>query len=467
MTTPPLPVDAAQIPTLSGVFTPQLEEHDLGDLVVQGELPADLRGTYVRNGPNPLFPPLGSYTFPLEGDAMLHALHVDDDGRVSYRNRFVWTPQLRLEQKAGHALWAGLMTPYLPGPDVVPEQYANDFKPQPFINIVHHAGKWLAMSEVDPPWEVTSGFEAASDAAYTWGGTIPGSCAHPRIDPATGEMVLFRYDLGEPYLTWSTVGADGTVTHAPDPIEIDASYMIHDFVITSDHLVLVVAPARFDLDALLTGSGPPLGWHADLPLRIAVIPRAGTSKDVRWIETDPFWVYHFVNAFADGDDIVVDFAKWKEFALGPAPDQTGAAVRARIDVKAGTVSLDTHLDRIVEFPRIDDRLQGRQHRYYTVSAKHDQPSGSWNVLARIDTQTGTVAEWDSGTKVFDEVVFAPAQGGDTEQGYYVTFRTDTETLTSDFVVLAADDIAAGPVATVEMPVRVPSGLHGSWFPPVT
>src|SRR6476620_8197697 len=98
MSTAPPPVDPSKVPALSGVFTPQPDEHDLADLTVEGELPADLRGTYVRNGPNPLFPPLGSYTYPLEGDAMLHALHVDDDGRVGYRNRIVWTPQLRVEQ---------------------------------------------------------------------------------------------------------------------------------------------------------------------------------------------------------------------------------------------------------------------------------------------------------------------------------------------------------------------------------
>jgi carotenoid cleavage dioxygenase len=102
-----------------------------------------------------------------------------------------------------------------------------------------------------------------------------------------------------------------------------------------------------------------------------------------------------------------------------------------------------------------------------VSTKHDLGTGSWNVLTRIDTQTGAVTEWDSGTKVFDEVVFAPAVGGAVEEGYYVTFRTDTQTMQSDFVVLAADDITAGPIATVELPVRVPSGLHGNWFPPGT
>ena len=95
--------------------------------------------------------------------------------------------------------------------------------------------------------------------------------------------------------------------------------MIHDFTITPRYLILFVAPAKFDINALLTGSGPPLGWHGDEPLRIAVIPRAGTSADVRWIETDPFWVYHFANAFEDGDDIVIDFAKFAFFALGRHP----------------------------------------------------------------------------------------------------------------------------------------------------
>lgn len=31
--------------------------------------------------------------------------------------------------------------------------------------------------------------------------------------------------------------------------------------------------------------------------------------------------------------------------------------------------------------------------------------------------TGAITEWDSGTTVFDEVVFAPAEGGQAEQGY--------------------------------------------------
>jgi len=459
----PAPVDPDQIPTLSGVFRPVCEERDAPNLTVTGELPSDLRGSYIRNGPNPMFPPLGSYTFPIEGDAMLHGIWIDEDGTVRYRNRFVWTPQLRLEEQAGKALWAGLFTPYFPGTDVVPEPYANTFKPAPFINVVHHGGRWLALSEVDPPWEVSDGLEVVGTEPFTWEGAIPGMCAHPRLDPTTNELVFFRYDLTEPYLTWGVIGANGTVTQPLTPIDVDGSYMIHDFVLTRSSIVLFVAPAKFDLNALITGSGPPLGWHGDEPLRVAVVSR--DSGAVRWIETEPFWVYHFANGFDDGDEIVIDLCQWSRFALGPAPDQTGAAMRARINTTTHSLSLDSWDDQISEFPRIDDRMQTQPHRFFNYSSKSPGlGQGHYNVLNRVDTATGTVTRSNCGTMVFDEVVFAPAPGGGDEHGYLVAFRTDVETLQSDWAVWDASDVAAGPIATVEMPFRVPAGLHGNWFP---
>ena len=57
---------------------------------------------------------------------MIHGLWFDD-GRVRYRNRIVWTPQLRVERAARRAFWAGLHTPYLPGTDLVPAELADDY----------------------------------------------------------------------------------------------------------------------------------------------------------------------------------------------------------------------------------------------------------------------------------------------------------------------------------------------------
>jgi len=464
----PRPVDPVSVPALSGVFAPVPDERDLSDLTVVGELPPDLRGVYLRNGPNPLYPPLGSYTYPLDGDGMVHGIWIAEDGSVRYRNRFVWTHQLRAEQRAGKALWGGLLAGYMPGPDVVPDELANRPKALPDINIIRHAGRTLALAEVAPPWELSEQLETVGTRPYTWGGVIPGMCAHPKIDPRTGELVLFRYAFQEPYLMWASIAPDGSVAHPPEPIPVDGPYLIHDFVLTERHVVLFVAPAVFNLMAAQTG-GDVLAWRPERPLRIAVVPRQAGAGPVRWLETEPFWVWHFANGFDDGEDIVVDFARLSALTMTTPVPLTTAITRARLEPATGRVRLETLDERNAEFPRIDDRLQGAAHRFFTLSATERAVAPNlaapdlYNVLLRVDTATGAVAEWHSGSHVFGEVVFAPAAGGAPDQGYYVTFRTDRQTLLSDWVVLDAAHIAAGPQAVVPLPFRVPLGLHGNWF----
>ncbi|MDN5931719.1 MAG: carotenoid oxygenase family protein, partial [Pseudonocardia sp.] len=105
----PAPIDPAAEPHLTGVFAPVVDEVDASDLTVTGQLPTEMDGLYLRNGPNPRFTPLGSYVYPLEGDGMVHGVWVGE-GRARYANRFVRTPALDAEEKAGRALWGGLMT---------------------------------------------------------------------------------------------------------------------------------------------------------------------------------------------------------------------------------------------------------------------------------------------------------------------------------------------------------------------
>jgi carotenoid cleavage dioxygenase len=464
----PRPVDPALVPALSDAYAPVADERDLSSLSVVDELPPDLRGVYLRNGSNPLYPPLGSYTYPLDGDGMVHGIWIGDDGTVRYRNRFVWTHQLRAEQRAGKALWGGLLAGYMPGPDVVPAELADLPKALPDINIIRHAGRTLALAEVLPPWELTEHLETVGTGPYTWSGVIPGMCGHPKIDPRTGELVLFRYAFQEPYLMWAAIAPDGSVAHAPEPIPVDGPYMIHDFVLTERHVVLF-APAVFDLRAAHTG-GDILAWRPERPLRIAVVPRQRGADPVRWLDTEPFWVWHFANGFDDGEDIVVvDFARFSALPLKTPVPLTAAITRARLEPANGRIRLDTLDERNAEFPRIDDRLQGAAHRFFTLSATERavalEPIGQelYNVLLRVDTATGAIVEWHSGSHVFGEVVFAPAAGGAPDQGYYVTFRTDRQTLLSDWVVLDAANIAAGPLAVVPLPFRIPLGLHGNWF----
>ena len=94
-------------PYRTGAWRPQCREWDADDLEVEGELPADLAGVYLRNTENPVH----DVDRPLP--PVRRRRHVAHDrasatGTASYRNRFVRTDGLAAEQAAGRALWAGI-----------------------------------------------------------------------------------------------------------------------------------------------------------------------------------------------------------------------------------------------------------------------------------------------------------------------------------------------------------------------
>ena len=141
------PVDSATHPYLCGRFAPIDDEIEVGHLEVEGTLPDGLVGAYLRNGPNEMFPPLGSYTFPMEGDAMVHGVWLDGEGGARYKNRWVRTKGMAADVAAGHDVFGGLMTPAfvdmkLLGDDPDPGW---PFRLDPFINVVRHAGRHLAL----------------------------------------------------------------------------------------------------------------------------------------------------------------------------------------------------------------------------------------------------------------------------------------------------------------------------------
>ncbi|HLU56591.1 MAG TPA: carotenoid oxygenase family protein [Pseudonocardia sp.] len=461
---PPPPVDVSAIPQLQGPFAPVFEETTADDLPVEGDLPTELDGVYLRNGPNPRFTPLGSYVYPLEGDGMVHGIWLSDR-RARYANRFVRTEALVEEEKAGRALWGGLMTGYTPGEAEVGPELAGRPKALPDINVVRHGGRLLALAESDCPYCLSPSLETLG--RETFDGALPaGMTAHPKVDPRTGEMVVFCYQLEAPYLTWATIGPDGVVTRRPTPVSgADRPVMIHDMALTERFVVLVLAPLYFDLRAALSG-GSLLSWQPEDGTRIALVPRDGGP--VRWSHTDAFWCWHTANAFDEDGHVVLDLVEWtRPGGIVPGPS-AGALGRARIDTRTGEVRRE-QLDRgSMELPRIDDRLIGRPYERIALVAKtgrRDLAGGDHDALNFFDTRSGQRVQWDAGDLAVGEPVFAPRPGTrDADQGWWVAFATNRGNGESWFLVLPAAEPGRGPVARVRIPTRVPLGLHGSWLP---
>ena len=444
---------------LTGNFAPVTEEVTAFDLPVEGTIPAAISGRLIRNGPNPIAVQDDASYHWFTGDGMLHGIELRDGTAASYRNRWVRT------DRAAEAL----------GEEPIPGQPADVFIGGGSVantHVVPHAGKILALVETCLPTEVSPDLETIG--RYDFGGKLRSSMtAHPKIDPVTGELVFFGYDvMGPPWLRYHVVDATGALVRSED-IEIGGPVMVHDFAITERHVVFFDLPVVFDFE--LVGKRFPFSWKPEYGARVGVMPRDGGSADVVWADVEPCYVFHPLNAYEDGDRIVVDVARHPTmFARdhnGPA-DGEPTLDRWTIDPTARKVVEERLDDHPQEFPRIDDRLAGRRHRYGYGTTFAVDPAGGGGAGLRIggllkhDLHAGTTTVWDPGPgRSAGEAVFVedgPSAGED--EGWLLSVVYDGERDGSDLVILDARDFGADPVATVRLPQRVPFGFHGSWVP---
>jgi carotenoid cleavage dioxygenase len=455
-------------PFLSGVYAPVHDELDVADLAVSGQVPAALHGVYLRNGANPQFAPLGRYHW-FDGDGMVHAVELAD-GRARYRNRWVETPGLLYERAAGHALFGGILNFTFPPEELLAE--CGIFKNAANTNIVRHAGRYLALWEGGWPTEITR--ELDTVGLWDFDGRLSGAMtAHPKWCPETGELVFFGYDPvgGPPFLRYHVADASGVLTHSTE-IELPRGVMMHDFLTTRHHSLF------FDLPAVIsaTMNGESM-WQPQHGARIGVVPRHGGNDDVRWFEIDPCFVFHFLNAWEDGDVITaygcrmpsidLDFEARLDDQGAMAPIEGVGLTRWTIDLAAGTCREELVHDLRSDFPRLHDERLGLPHRYGYASANVDGPMGfGFDAIVRYDLATGDVelVRFGSGTTIGEAVFAADPDGSDETDGWLLVYATDLATEQTDLVIIDGRDLPAGPVARVHLPRRVPAGFHGNWLP---
>jgi carotenoid cleavage dioxygenase len=237
---------AAENPYLGGPYEPTRQEVTLTDLEVVGEIPDDLNGVYVRNGPNPQFDPRGRYHW-FDGDGMVHALHLAD-GRASYRNRWIRTEAFELERQAEEPIWSGIIEPFSENPPDAPEKdTANTdviFHNDHLLALWYRAGKPYAL---DPVTLETVGSE-------DFGGTLRCEVsAHAKVDERTGELFFFDYGFTPPFMRYGVVGPDGLVRHFV-PIDLPGPRLPHDMAITEKHAILMDLPLYNEPEAARAGA---------------------------------------------------------------------------------------------------------------------------------------------------------------------------------------------------------------------
>lgn len=432
---------------LKGNYAPVMDEITATNLVVRGSIPPELSGVYMRNGANPKS---GKSAHWFAGDGMIHGIRLDGGNAAWYRNRWVKTRALsgaaQMDNMGNIDRTVGV---------------AN-------THIVSHAGKIMALVESSFPTLMTP--ECETIGTYDFGGKLNSAMtAHPKVCPETGEMHFFGYGYFAPFLTYHRCDAAGNLIQTEE-IAAAGATMIHDFAISRQHVIFMDLPVVFDLDLAIKG-GMPYHWDDEYESRFGIMPRGGHAADTKWFNVKPCYVFHPMNAFDDGDEVVVDVARYPEMWRGDANQFNVASLwRFRFNMVTGMVSERQLDDRQVEFPRVHDGRVGLDHRFGYCAGTVDPsaPAGARSedgIAVKYDLHNGTSWEFNFGAgRSPGEVVFVPAADATAQDdGYLMTYVYDKATDSSEFVVLDASSPSAAPVAVVELPQRVPFGFHGNWI----
>jgi len=462
------------IPLYQGWGHPYRVEATIRGLeLVEGHLPAEIEGTLLRCGPDRQYPPRGGNDVFIDGEGMVHTFRFSG-GQVDYMSRWVRTERFVLQEKARRALFG----PYR-------NRFANDAEAGSArngtanTNLVFHAGKLLALKEDDLPYELdpeTLETRGRSD----FGGAITSASlsAHPKLDLVHDEMLTFSYQAkgdGTKDIVFYALNRDGRVV---DEIWFEMPWpgMVHDFAVTPNYAIFPFFPFITDIEAVKRGA-PFYQWHPDQETQVAIVPRHGTARDIRWFRGPTMSAGHMMNAYEDGSKLHLDVCLYDGpcFDFFPTPSGQSFPVPPPIltqftfDLANGNQGYNLRpLARIPgELPRTDDRYQGHGYQHgYMVAGRGADGSSS---VGHVDHNTGKMECWNPGpASAVQESQFVPRRPDSKEgDGYLLTVVNRLAENHSDLAVLDARNVSAGPVALFRLPVRVRMAFHGTWVPAET
>ena len=443
-----------------------------GEARIEGRLPGALRGTFYRNGPA-VHERFGlRYHHWFDGDGMVHAFRFDGTG-VAHRGRVVGTPKITREIEAGRRIFPGFATPVA---GAAPVRRPDDINTAN-ISVLDHHGELLALWEGGSA-SVLDRETLAWRRFKSWGEGLEGVpfTAHPKVEP-DGTLWAFGCSLAPAMrLVLYQVDRDGSLVKVR-VVDAGPLGMVHDFVVTERHLVVVIPPLVFEPQAAQGGVLlDALAWRPELGSRALVIDKNDFDRR-RWHQLPAAFGFHHGNGWEDAsgairfdhcvaDDATLMSERFRYIMRGEL--RTAAPERytrftlhpdGRTDIEA--------TPQWAEFPRVAPAVMGRRNRYvYTLGASDDAGDVWLRRVEKRDLERGTLDAFDHGPGVIpEEHVFVPRRNPRSEDdGWLVGPFLDYERGVSGVAIFDARRIGDGPIARAWLDYPLPLGFHGHFSP---
>jgi all-trans-8'-apo-beta-carotenal 15,15'-oxygenase len=449
------------------------------NVLIEGKIPAELRGVFFRNGPGLFERGNQRYQHWFDGDGLVNAWRFTDGG-VSHQARFVQTEKFVAENAAGEFLVPAFGSAIKAKKAIKNSDSTNTAN----TNVIYvgsrtgnkQNGKLLAM------WEGGSAYELdaqtlATRGVVTWAPELKSMpfSAHPKVE-ADGTIWNFGTLFGKTVLYH--ISAKGELLrHAV--FDTPMSAMVHDFAVSQKHLVFLLPPIDIDREALKAGKsfGEAMKWKSNDSVKILVVEKADFSKR-RILELPAFMIFHFGNAWEENDVIHVDFVKSDNLGVmnemmpkmmrGENPDYSATpsvAAFLSINLRNGRTNITTRTEA-VEFPRVDPRYvaQRNRHVWYPTSVGRTHYE-RFNSVMRVDVDGGKadVFTFSDDVQLEEHIIVAKPGSAKEGEGWLIGVGFDVERQQTFATVFDALNLSAGPQAIARLPYWVPPCFHGNFL----
>jgi len=479
---------------LQNNFAPVFDELDNREHVVYScsrPLSPDFPpGIFVRNGPNPQYTPTrGNYHW-FDGDGHLHSILIEEDRKVRYKNCFVRTEKYLMEKQHQQPILYGIAhkgNPFI-YLDYLFQKVFCGLKSIPNHNaantsIEYHNGKCLALFEAGKPHEIELP-SLETKGIYDFNGQLKHHMtAHPKLDPVTGDLIFFAYNVKPSLIHYSIANKKGEIVHDVNFTEAPFSTMMHDFACTEKYTLINYFPFKLNPQLILEGRVPFEMDDKDVT-KIAVIPRyyQPDKDEIKWFTVKKGYSFHTVNAYDDGDWIVMRCCFSDDMTLElfeqdfTKPKFNPRLYEWKLNTKTGEVkerSLlfrnESHMEEdpkelFCDFPVINDDYECRKNRYSWVALT--QPDNVlMGRLCKVDFEKMTYRthSFDPSHISGEWSLVKKLNAKNEDDVYAMSFVYNEKAKTSSFQVIDGKTLEKDTLSVFPLPRRVPHGFHGKFI----
>jgi all-trans-8'-apo-beta-carotenal 15,15'-oxygenase len=454
-------------------FTPSERSYTVEN--IEGEIPEFVRGTYFMNGPARFSRGSFRYNHWLDGDGMVGALRFEDD-RVEFASRFVRSAKLAAEEEAGRPLFRAFGTAFESDRlkrGVMLESPIN-------VSVYPYAGTVLAFGEQGLPIELDA-LTLETRGEFNFRGALNDISpfgAHPKVDPATGEMFNFGIAFGasEPYLNFYRFDAGANLIFRKRlPLEYPCS--IHDFGLSQNYAVFYFSPYILDIQAFIRDRRSlldSLSWEPERVSRLVIISRA-TGEKVTQLHIGSRHCLHFINCFEENGRLNVDVLELER----PIYDQyrqvpnlftevcEGWPIRFVIDLKSNELieTSEVHYRLAPDFPTINPSLTTQPYDDFwmlgiSATGKHGRKFFDQLVHVKWPGKCACdVYKVPARHYLGSEPIFINNPAGN---GVVICHIFNADRSSSAFALFDATQVARGPTALLRLKEPIHLGFHASF-----